>query len=209
VSRPLVLASASPRRRELLAALDLGFDVVPVRLDEEAIAFGQATPAAGARAVAEAKMRVVQRRWPDAVVLGADTIVVLDGRVLGKPKDADEARAMLLALRDRTHTVFTAVALGSPDGERTAVVEAEVRMRAYPREAVEQYVASGQGLDKAGGYGIQDEPLRPVELISGCWCNVVGLPLWTSVQLLAEAGCAVPRSPEAAFARCAECPLRR
>ncbi|HWP67380.1 MAG TPA: Maf family nucleotide pyrophosphatase [Candidatus Limnocylindria bacterium] len=201
----LVVASASPRRHELLAALGLRFEVAPADIDEEAAA-GTLAPADAALAVATAKAAAVPR--PDALVLAADTLVVLDGELLGKPASPAEARRMLARLRARTHRVFTAVCLAAPDGTRTAVVESEVRMRAYRDEEIEAYVAAGGGLDKAGAYGIQDEPLRPVEAIGGCWCNVMGLPLWTTWSMLRSAGLLPPRAPDEAFARCAACPLR-
>ena len=202
----LIVASASPRRHELLGALGLAFEVRPAAIDEEAAARGHA-PADAVLAIAVAKADAVPHT--DALVLTADTIVVLDGRVLGKPESPTDARRMLELLRARVHRVFTAVCLAAPDAQRTAVVESEVRMRAYRDEEIDAYVAAGGGLDKAGAYGIQDEPLRPVDAIAGCWCNVMGLPLWTTWGLLHAAGLRAPRTPDAAFARCAACPLAR
>ena len=199
----LVLASASPRRRELLAAVGLAFRVVPADLDEAAIG-RDLPPEAAALTVAAAKAVAVADRG--AVVLAADTIVVLDGRMLGKPGSADEAGDMLRELRGRTHEVVTGVAVQG-DGEHLAVRWSAVRMRAYGVDEIDAYVAAGGGLDKAGAYGIQDEPFRPVAAIEGCWCNVMGLPLWTAVRLLDLAGCDVPGRPDHAFARCASCPL--
>ena len=202
----LVVASASPRRHELLAALGLIFEVLPAAIDEAAVA-GDRAPAEAALAIACAKADAVRR--PGALVLTADTIVVLDGVVLGKPASPADARRMLGLLRARSHRVFTGVCLIAPDGRRTAVVDSEVRMRAYGPDEIEAYVAAGGGLDKAGAYGIQDEPLRPVEAIAGCWCNVMGLPLWTTWGILLAAGLLAPRTPDAPFARCAACPLKR
>lgn len=202
----LVVASASPRRHELLAALGLIFEVLPAAIDEAAVA-GDRAPAEAALAIACAKADAVRR--PGALVLTADTIVVLDGVVLGKPASPADARRMLGLLRARSHRVFTGVCLIAPDGRRTAVVDSEVRMRAYGPDEIEAYVAAGGGLDKAGAYGIQDEPLRPVEAIAGCWCNVMGLPLWTAWGMLLDAGLLAPRAPDTPFARCAACPLKR
>jgi septum formation protein len=202
----LVVASTSPRRRELLASLGLRFFVAPSDVDEEALARGL-EPGDAAVHLALAKARACGRS--DAIVLAADTMVVLDGRVLGKPADADEAAGMLAALRGRGHRVLTGVAIVAPGGESTALVESEVRMRTYGDAEIAAYVASGDGLDKAGGYGIQSETLRPVEAIRGCWCNVMGLPLWTAYLLLRDAGLLAPRSPDRAYARCAACPLSR
>lgn len=199
-----VLASASPRRRDLLSAVGLTFERVVTALDERAIAAGRA-PADGACAVAVAKAGAAPA---DArPILAADTIVVLDDDVLGKPADSDEAAAMLARLGGREHEVITAVALRAGTTLRTAIRSSRVRMRDYGRDEIAAYVATGSALDKAGAYGIQDEPFRPVATIIGCWCNVMGLPLWTAMRLLADAGCAAPRRPDQAFARCASCPL--
>jgi septum formation protein len=202
----LVLASASPRRRELLDAIGLGFDVRPIDLDEAAIA-GGLPPADAAVTVATAKARGVDG-GPGTVVLAADTMVVLDGRMLGKPVDAGDATHMLAALRGRTHTVVTGVTVRVPDSEWTAAVESAVRMRSYGDAEIADYVASGGGRDKAGSYGIQDEPFVPVDTIEGCYCNVMGLPLWTAYRLLREAGCTAPRRPGDVLSRCAVCPMR-
>jgi MAF protein len=199
-----VLASASPRRRDLLGAVGLAFEVTPADLDEAAIGAGL-PPEAAALAVAAAKVDAIARQG--VVVLAADTIVVLDGRMLGKPASPDEARAMLDALRDRTHRVVTGVAVRAPGVALAVARWSDVRMRGYRRDEIDAYVAAGGGMDKAGAYGIQDEPFRPVDTITGCWCNVMGLPLWTAVGLVARAGCPAPRRPDQAFARCATCPL--
>jgi septum formation protein len=202
----LVVASASPRRHELLAGLGLMFEVLPAAIDEAAAA-GEHAPAEAVLAIACAKADAVRR--PGALVLTADTIVVLDGAVLGKPTSPADARRMLGRLRARTHRVFTGVCLVAPDGRRTAVIESEVQMRSYGADEIDAYVAAGGGLDKAGAYGIQDEPLRPVEAIAGCWCNVMGLPLWTTWGMLLGAGLLAPRTPDTPFARCAACPLKQ
>ena len=205
-SRTLVLASASPRRRELLGSVELRFDVAPAHLDEEALGAGLA-PEASALVVAAAKAAASARG--DAVVLAADTVVVLDGAVFGKPVSRGHARRMLASLRGRSHEVITGLVVRAPAGERRAAYRSTVRMRAYGAEEIDAYVLGGGGIDKAGAYGIQDEPFRPVEAIDGCWCNVMGLPLWPAVGLLADAGCPAPRRPDQAFARCASCPLAR
>ncbi len=204
--RSIVLASASPRRRELLGAVGVSFDLAPADLDEEALAAGRA-PEASALVVAAAKAAATARG--DAVVLAADTIVVLDGAVFGKPQSAERARRMLASLGGRDHEVITGVVVRAPGNERRAACHSVVRMRDYTAAEIEAYVAGGGGRDKAGAYGIQDVPFRPVESIDGCWCNVMGLPLWTALRLLEEAGCRAPRRPDEAFARCASCPLQR
>jgi len=200
---PLILASASPRRRDLLDAVGLEFELAPPNLDEEALAAGL-PPEASALAVAAAKAATVARH--DACVLAADTIVVVDGVVFGKPASAERAREMLAALRGRDHEVITAVAVRTSDGEQQTACRSVVRMRAYSAAEIDAYVAAGGGQDKAGAYGIQDEPFRPVGAIAGCWCNVMGLPLWVALRMLGEVGCAAPRRPDRAFPRCASCP---
>jgi len=202
----LVLASASPRRRELLARLGFAFEVVASGVDEDGAA--AASPRSLARRLAREKALDVAAGRPDEAVLAADTIVVLRGEVLGKPRDAAEAREMLARLRGRTHRVLTGVALRVP-GRRllAAHVVTRVRMRTYAAEEVEAYIAGGDPFDKAGAYAIQDEGFRPVEAYAGCYCNVVGLPLWTALRLLSAAGLQPPGAPDMLPA-CAACPER-
>ncbi len=202
----LILASASPRRRELLDSIGLGFEVRPVELDEAAIA-GTLPPLEAAVAVASAKARAVDGA-ADVVVLAADTMVIVDDVILGKPVDDADARRMLSTLRGRRHTVVTGITVRTVDSEWTAAVESVVRMRGYTDAEIDAYVAAGGGRDKAGSYGIQDEPFVPVETIEGCYCNVMGLPLWSAYRLLREAGCTAPRRPGDALSRCAVCPMR-
>lgn len=185
----IILASASPRRRELLTALGLPFEVAPSHVDETT---DERDPVAVAELLARRKAEAVAALHPDALVVGSDTVVTLDGRMLGKPGDAEEARTMLRALRGRTHEVVTgvAVALGPRvviDHGRTAV-----RMRPYGDAEVEAFIASGSPFDKAGGYAIQDEAFAPVERFEGCRCNVIGLPLGVLRRLLAELGVETP-----------------
>jgi MAF protein len=202
----LRLASASPRRRELLDAIGLGFEVTPSDLDEQAIA-GTLPPLEAATAVATAKARAVPAK-DGTVVLAADTMVVLDDRVIGMPLDDRDAQRMLASLRGRTHMVVTAVVVETADTQYAAAIESRVRMRGYGDAEIDEYVASGSGRDKAGSYGIQDAPFLPVEAIEGCYCNVMGLPLWNAYRLLREAGCKAPRRPSDVLARCAVCPMR-
>jgi septum formation protein len=203
----LVLASASPRRRELLAALGVPFTVRAADVPEELSLHAPAPVLAEELALAKAS--AVAREEPDALVLGADTIVVLDGRPLGKPASPEEARQMLRALRGRAHEVVTGVAVIARGGvTRTAHAVTRVVMRCYSDAEMEEYIASGDPFDKAGAYAIQHPGFQPVARVEGCYCNVVGLPLWTVRRLLAEAapGLSVPR-PDTAFPRCACCPL--
>jgi MAF protein len=204
----LILASASPRRRELLACLGISFEVTEPRIDEGA---ASGRPERVARRLAVAKARAVAARQPEAAVLAADTVVAHRGTILGKPRDAAEAGAMLRRLRGRTHRVVTAVAVLASGRRRALVAHAVTRvtMRRYTDEEIEASIARGDPFDKAGAYAIQDPRLAPVESYSGCYCNVVGLPLWTTVELLRRAGVDITRIPEAAMpSQCGGCPLR-
>ncbi len=204
----LVLASESPRRRELLAELGVTFTVRPAAIDERS---DEPDPVRRATALALAKASAVARRESGALVLGADTIVVApDGELLGKPSDAATARAMLGVLRGREHRVVTGVAAVLVRGAGAATVATEaattvVRMRAYSDAEVARYVTRGEPFDKAGGYAIQDPELAPAASAEGCVCSVIGLPLWSARRLLAEVGELVTRAP--ALDRCAGCPL--
>lgn len=183
----LVLASASPRRRHLLEQLGLRFDVDPAHVDESALP--DEAPAAHVERLALEKARSVAARRPEAIVLGGDTVVVLDGVVLGKPGTPAEAAAMLLSLAGREHRVETGVALVAPDGrEATAVVGADVRFRPFDRAWAEAYVATEEPLDKAGAYGIQGHGAVLVDSIRGDYFAVMGLPVARVVALLEVLG---------------------
>jgi len=172
---PLILASASPRRRELLAVLGLSFQVVATQVDET-VRPGE-LPADSAARLARAKARAALAGYPHALVLGCDTVVALDRDVLGKPADPGEARVTLQRLRGRTHVVYTAVVLLGAAREVCQIATTTVRMRDYSQSEVEAYVVSGDPLDKAGAYAIQHESFRPVAEWRGCYANAVGLPL--------------------------------
>ena len=191
----LVLASASPRRRELLRSIAPQFEVVPSEI-EETLEDGPA-PAAVAR-LALRKARAVAARVREAVVLAADTVVILDGAALGKPADAREARAMLRRLRGREHEVITGVAVvDSRTGREASIsVVSRVRIAAYSDATLEAYVATGAPLDKAGAYAIQDLGGALVERLAGSYTNVVGLPVEETRWLLAEFGVPVSAPAE-------------
>jgi len=190
----VVLASASPRRRELLASLGVSFDVVPSDIDETLDAVP--LPEAAAR-LALRKARVVAQLRPMAVVLAADTLVVIDGRDLGKPAGPSDARAMLRTLRGRTHEVMTGVAVVDAATGRHAMDTAisRVTMAAYGDAAIDAYVAGGEPLDKAGAYAIQGAGGALVAGLQGSRSNVVGLPLATTAALLRRFGVAVSAPP--------------
>jgi septum formation protein len=176
----LILASASPRRRELLAQAGYRFAVEPSsipelrRPEEDAIRF--------ATRLAREKAEEVFARHPPssvpAVVLGADTVVVCDGEVMGKPADAADAQRMLLLLSGRTHQVVTGVAVvWAPGSAEVAAEMTQVTMRTVSTEEIAGYVATGEPMDKAGAYAIQGYAGRWIPRIHGCYFNVVGLPL--------------------------------
>lgn len=185
----LILASGSPRRRQFLQGLGLTFEVFPADLDE--------TPrpdegaAAYVRRIASEKAKAVAGRFPDAVVLAADTTVVRDDTVLGKPANEEEVVAMLRSLSGRAHQVLTAVALGGR-GSGEALVRTEVRMRTLQEPELRWYARTGEALDKAGGYALQGIAGSFVTEIHGSHSNVVGLPLVETVALLQAAGILLP-----------------
>lgn len=184
----LVLASASPRRRELLGRLGLPFAVEVSGVDETPLA-GEAPEALAVR-LALAKARDVAARHTHGLVIGADTVVARDGRLFGKPTGPDDAVAMLRALRGGPHLVVTGLAVvRAADGAaRTSAVPATVTMRPYSDEEIAAYVATGEPLDKAGAYGAQGEAARLIERVDGPFLTVVGLPLDELRPLLRELG---------------------
>jgi septum formation protein len=185
---PLILASASPRRRELLAGLGLKFEIVTAVVTEEE---NPATdPLVMVAHNAALKADWVARRRPEALVLGADTTVFIDGSALNKPRDLGEARAMLRRLAGRTHTVFTGLALrhaaaGMKIDEGAA---SEVTFRPLDDATIENYLALVHTLDKAGGYAIQEHGDLIVAGHTGSFTNIVGLPLETVKQILTRCG---------------------
>ncbi len=181
-----VLASRSPRRRELLAALGLAFPVDAADVDETPLP-GEPPDVLVCR-LCRAKAAAVADRHTGEVVLAADTLVVLDGALLGKPVDPLEAVAMLTALRDRVHVVYTAVCVMNGGVVETRVAATDVKMRAYTDAEIEAYVETGDPLDKAGAYGIQDPRFAPVARWDGCYSAVMGLPIGLAAEMLAAAG---------------------
>lgn len=186
----LILASNSPRRRDLLARLGLAFEVVPAGLPENEGADAQADPADAAENLALAKASAVASAHPESLVLGADTIVCLGERLMGKPKDATEARRMLEALSGRTHQVVTGLALvcSSRGIKATAHETTSVTFRHLSTREISSYTAGSEPYDKAGAYAVQGKASLFVEQIDGDYDNVVGLPLKTVARLLVEAG---------------------
>ena len=199
----LILASASPRRRELLAALVEEFDTAPSTVDE---VLG-ADAVADAEGLALAKAREVAGRNPDAVVIGSDTIVTDGRRSYGKPADAADAFEMWRALRGITHRVVTGVAIVGPEGKRVGHSVSDVELSALDDDAVRAYISSGRPMDKAGAYAIQDSDVPTVARFEGCYCSVMGLPLFRLRAMLAAAG-VTTRDPAESRPGCADCPER-
>jgi septum formation protein len=186
-----ILASSSPRRRELLAHLGLPFIVLPSDVDETL----SPLPAISAAVadLAERKARAVASDLAAGIVIGADTVVVLDQAVLGKPRDPSDAERMLRALRGRNHDVITGVAVvdaATGRGEHSAVVTT-LHMRDASDPEISAYVATGEPLDKAGSYAVQGKGGALVATVEGCYTNVVGLPLCETVGLLRRFGIAI------------------
>lgn len=184
----IVLASASPRRRELLAQMGVQARVAPLDLDETPVV-GENPRDYVCRLAADKARAGWQAQGASGLpVLGADTSVVCDGEILGKPADAEAARAMLARLAGRSHQVMTAVALASVQGVAVRLAITDVSFRALSEAEIRAYVATGEPLDKAGSYGIQGRAGVFVSHLAGSYSAVVGLPLQETAELLAEAG---------------------
>jgi len=206
----LILASRSPRRRELLAHLGVPFRVVVPEVEEDAEPASSGQPEELAEALALAKAEAVARDEGEAVVIAADTIVVDGDTILGKPADGAAAAETLRRLRGKTHRVITGLAVVDAGSGRRAAshVVTTVHMRDYSNSEIADYVARGEPLDKAGAYAIQDERFHPVASYDGCYCNVVGLPLKALVILLRRAGLDIRAdSLQDLPPQCAACPI--
>lgn len=201
--RKIYLASRSPRRRELLKQAGIAFDVLLYRedprrgLDVDESPLPDEGPDVYVTRMARTKVQAAlthlnQRRLPALPVLGADTTVVIEGRILGKPRDADDAAAMLTALADRTHEVMTAVALGWHDRIEERLSISTVEFGSVSARDIARYVATGEPLDKAGAYAIQGRAGAFVRRIIGSYTGVMGLPLFETAALLRAAGFSEP-----------------
>lgn len=184
----IILASASPRRRELLIQLGLDFEVEPSKYDEELeqdMPFGQFVCK-----LAENKAMDVAKNHKNGIIIGADTIVVIDNKILGKPFSRKDAVDMLSILSGRWHSVFTGLCVFDVESGqmRKDYEESRVKFKVILPREIENYVNTGEPLDKAGAYGIQGKGALLVEKIEGCYYNIVGLPLFKLSQILAEFG---------------------
>lgn len=187
----LVLASTSPRRRDLLPRFGVPYSIEPSLVVEREPEPGE-DPEAYAAALAREKAETVASRHPDEVILAADTVVAVDGHILGKPVDETDALRMLRLLRGRAHTVVTAVALVRAGQIVSGVSMVTVRMRDASDEELQAYIAGGEPMDKAGAYAIQGLGGQLVDEIAGCYNAVVGLPLGLTADLFKRCGIQLP-----------------
>jgi septum formation protein len=190
--QPLILASESPRRKRLLQSVGLDFQIEPSRIVESGLPSGN--PAVDAERWAHVKSASVSAAFPDSWVLGADTIVVVDGGIFGKPADRNEATSMLSQLSGRTHEVITGMCLmKTAEGtHKTGSVITRVLFKDLSRDEIEAYIRTGEPMDKAGAYGIQGIGAFLVRSIEGSYTNVVGLPLCEILDWLMEEGIIEP-----------------
>ncbi|HSJ16441.1 MAG TPA: Maf family protein [Longimicrobiales bacterium] len=182
----LVLASQSPRRAQLLEMLGLHFSVAPTDIDETWLPAEE--PGAHVARLAREKAEAAAARLPHALVIGSDTVVVLDRAVLGKPCDAGEALEMLLQLQGRTHEVATAVAITANGATRSVTERVRVHFRSFDETTARAYIATGEPLDKAGAYGIQGRGATLVDRIDGDYFAVMGFPIVRFIELLRAFG---------------------
>jgi septum formation protein len=182
----IILASQSPRRAELLAQAGIRYFAAPASIDEAQLPDEDAT--AYVKRIATAKARAVHRAYPDRPVLGADTAVVLDRRILGKPADRAEGVRMLLALAGRTHEVLTGVAVLAAGHMHYRLSSSRVRLRHIGQREATAYWATGEPADKAGGYAVQGRAAAFIENIEGSYSGIVGLPLFETLQILNAVG---------------------
>jgi septum formation protein len=187
---PLILASTSPRRRELIGRLGLTFHFASVDVDETPRP--DESPQDLVQRLSHAKCASGATRYPGALIIAADTVVALDDAVLGKPRDAADAISMLERLRNRSHVVFTGLAISRGEQELLQVATTTVWMRNYTEAEIAGYVATGDPLDKAAAYAIQHPAFHPVERIESCYSNVMGLPICRVYLALRQLGINVP-----------------
>ncbi len=182
----VVLASSSPRRRELLKLIGIAHEVRPANIDETMRP--REAPRRHAERLAREKASAIATRDPDIITIGADTVVVINRKVLGKPSDAEQAAWMLGMLSGREHTVITAVAVSRGKKLRSAIEEVRVKFRRLRDDEIEAYIATGEPMDKAGAYGIQGYGATIVERIEGDYFAVMGLPLVRLIGLMRDVG---------------------
>jgi septum formation protein len=182
----LILASQSPRRAELMRMLNLQFDILPADIDESYLK--HEAPPAHAQRLAREKALVVAEQHPDALVVGSDTVVVIDRRVLGKPKSQDDGVAMLMRLQGRVHRVATGIAVAQGDACRAETEIVRVKFRAFDEATAREYIKTGEPMDKAGAYGIQGYGASLVEWVHGDYFAVMGLPVQRMIRMFEQLG---------------------
>lgn len=194
LNHPLILASSSPRRRELLGTLGLPFEVISPQVDEAAFRLDHLPPADVVKFLSRTKAQEVFKQRNNAIVIGADTIVVLDGVVFGKPQDETDAFRMLKALQGTMHEVYSGITVFHPSdsGEfpplASDALQTKVHMRPLSDTEIHAYIATGEPLDKAGAYAIQGYGSTLIEKIDGCYFNVVGMSLYLLDRIFAQVG---------------------
>ncbi len=188
ISSPFILASASPRRQELLRSVGLKFKTIPAHVNED-YCEGE-SPREHVQRLARDKALAVARKYPESWVLGADTIVVIDGLILGKPKNKTQARQMLERLSGREHNVFTGFTLShtASRSRKTKVIRSAVQFKQISAEEMEWYISCDEPYDKAGGYAVQGRGAYFIQSIRGSYTNVIGLPLCEVLEELKKMG---------------------
>ena len=200
MTRPqIILASSSPRRKDLLALLGLPFEIIPPSTSEEVQ--GQETPVDHVRRLALEKARSVSNRYPTSLVIGSDTVIELDGDILGKPVDLEDAQHMLHRIRGRCHLVHTGLALvaRAKQIEESWIETVKVWIKDFSDTELHEYLKTQDSLGKAGAYSIQGEGAHLIGKIEGDYPTVVGLPLWKTAQLLQQVGVELPKPVEAIY----------
>lgn len=184
----LILASKSPRRRYLLKQAGLEFSVIPSSFDESSVSFS--TPDAFVRRIAEGKAKDISEKYPDSWIIGADTVVVIDKKILGKPGSRTEARSMLEHLSGKTHRVLTGYCISCKAEKHflSATVQTDVGFKTLSEKEIDWYISTGEPFDKAGAYAIQGIGAFLVKRINGSYTNVVGLPVCEVVDVLIKVG---------------------
>jgi septum formation protein len=192
MTRQLILASASPRRAGILKQLGLQFQIIPSRMAEEMDDIST-NPAELVMKLALTKAGEIAGVVQEGLIIGADTVVVADGKILGKPADADQAFEMLAGLNGKIHAVYTGIAVVEAPGlqNKTGYEKTEVTFRTVTDTEILAYIATNEPFDKAGAYGIQGRGAALVEKIDGCFYNVVGLPVGQLIRLLQEFGVSI------------------
>jgi septum formation protein len=188
LTNSFILASASPRRQELLRQVGLKFKIVPAHVNEDHLP--QESPREHVQRLAGNKAMAIARKYPDAWVLGADTIVVIDGLILGKPKGKAQAKEMLQRLSGREHKVFTGftIAQAAAGISKTKVIQSAVRFKNISAEELAWYTGCAEPYDKAGGYAVQGKGAHFIKSIRGSYTNVIGLPLCEVLEELKNLG---------------------